>query len=161
VLNTLLTRLNPTTATRFRGRKAEEAFSLVELMIVVVIIGILAAIAIPVFGSQQAASHEAALKSDLVNISKRLQQETAIESLTYPAQIPTGVRISEGIVLEIVTTGGNLTEDEKGWRATDGWTYCLEGHANFSPEDVWSFDLLKGKLQHKACLAPDPEETEE
>ena len=49
-------------------RSARKGFTLIELLIVVVIIGILAAIAIPKFANTKTKAYTAAMKSDLRNL---------------------------------------------------------------------------------------------
>jgi prepilin-type N-terminal cleavage/methylation domain-containing protein len=57
--------------------RSQRGFTLIELLIVVVIIGILAAIAIPKFAATKGKAHFAAMKSDLHNLT------TAEESFFY------------------------------------------------------------------------------
>ena len=59
--------------TKMRKKLNQKGFTLIELMIVIAIIGILAAIAIPQFASYRQKSYNSASQSDLRNVKTHLE----------------------------------------------------------------------------------------
>jgi len=68
---------------KFRFKKNEKGFTLIELLIVVAIIGILAAIAIPQFAAYRKKAFNSAAVSDLKNAKTSLEAYYS-ENYEYP-----------------------------------------------------------------------------
>ena len=98
-------------------KKREGGFTLIELLIVIAIIGILAAIAIPQFNQYKARAYDTASKADLHNIylaCKAYWSDTGSDqscSETEAAGANYGFAPSPGVT---VSASGN----ETGWSAT-------------------------------------------
>jgi type IV pilus assembly protein PilA len=91
--------------------RSREGFTLIELLIVVVIIGILAAIAIPKFANTKEKAVVASMKSDLRNLAST-QEAYWVENRTYYGGVLPGAGIpfnpSPGVLVVMVsaTDGG-------------------------------------------------------
>ena len=93
-----------------KGNK--KGFTLIELLIVVVIIGILAAIAIPKFASTKDKAYVAAMKSDLRNLATYEEQYAADNSGAYFGGTATnpgtlqGFGPSQNVTVNVTYTAG-------------------------------------------------------
>ena len=99
-----------TTAVPYSGlptrHKRRRGFTLIELLIVVVIIGILAAIAIPKFSNTKQKAYIAAMKSDLRNLVTA-EESFFVDSTTYTTYDTTKIKFkpSTGVGTPVIVPG--------------------------------------------------------
>jgi prepilin-type N-terminal cleavage/methylation domain-containing protein len=110
-------------------RNDEKGFTLIELMIVIAIIGILAAIAIPQFAAYRARSFNAAALADLRNLATS-QEAYYADNMTYSADtgpIATGYGMSTSENVIISTAGTGTLYSITSYNSNGTKTYYLTG----------------------------------
>jgi prepilin-type N-terminal cleavage/methylation domain-containing protein len=114
----------------------EEGFTLIELMIVIAIIGILAAIAIPQFNAYRARSYNASANTDLRN-AITTQEAYFVDNDTYTLgvanlqQTAYGLVLSQGVWMTITaadTTSYSMwAYNDNAGPGTRAVTYSIDG----------------------------------
>lgn len=118
-------RLNSFSFSKSRRNSLAPAFTIVELLIVIVVISILATITIITYSGVTKQAHETSVKSDLDNVSKLLEIAKAVDG-SYPANLN---NVDNGQAFE-VSEGNGISYNPS---ATDD-AYCTEiGYPTGSP----------------------------
>lgn len=124
-------------------------FTLVEILIVVIILGVLAAIAIPQFSAASDDARTASLASDLQSVRDQLELYKFRHSGVYPDDVVTALTSSDGAFgpymmkfpsNPFVTTNANQVDTTTLGGGTCGWFYDKTTGV-FKPDDDAHGDL--------------------
>jgi prepilin-type N-terminal cleavage/methylation domain-containing protein len=159
----------------FYSKNKSEGFSLPEILVVVAIIGILAAIAVPVSMSQQSKAYEASIKSDLTSAAAVIENQL----INWRGAPPGDLNICHSSpVYPSATVAPTNTCNELEWKATlqsngnatspplqgkvspgvvvqgrissDG-SYCLDGSSTRSGTGEFHFDSGTSQVASGSC----------
>ena len=127
--------------------KKNSGFTIVELLVVIVVIGILTAVSVVGYGSWRKSVDSAAVKSDLVAASNAMESYKNFNN-GYPITIPTTVTASSSVTLTMYP-GGTAT------------SYCIDGASNGNSTIAFYIDSetsAKG-AQAGTCASSRPPST--
>lgn len=114
----------------FKKSKQVKGFTIIELIVVLVIIGLMATISVVSYGSWRQNLDSVNIKNDLFNLSTAMNSARNFDS-EYPDSVPSNFVATEGIIL----SGGSYD---------DGNSFCISGYNEADPTNIYHIDSSDG-----------------
>jgi len=137
------------------GRRSDQGFTLIELLVVMVIIGVLASVAIPVFLNQRAKAHDSATKADVSNFGKEVATYFVDDSAALVLSTPTAGQItltngSSYTTFARLTVGSTLPAAGASAHLDDPQNWCVALTDPKGSMKTYRYSQLNG-LEAGAC----------
>lgn len=116
----------------------KSGFTIVELLVVIVVIGILAAITIVAYGGIAQRARDTTLKSDLANAASMMKLDY-VDNGAFASVLPGGIKYSPGVGMSLSSTG-------------DINNFCINGQISSGGITTYMYyDSSQGTVQPGAC----------
>ena len=131
-----------------RRKNGEKGFTLVELLVVVIIIGILAAVAVPIYLNQRKSAWRSSVESDVKNASLALETVSTenngkIPDSVYKDGYVAGKQTLGDTKQEITISKDNTIDISKGSETN---TYVITGHNSNLGSEKCTYNSSTGSL---------------
>lgn len=113
-----------------KTKEKEHGFTLIEIVVTVVVLGIIAAIAVPMFMNQKKAGRESQLKADLITAAQNIEAARVEYGGKVPVDLPSNVKMTSGAL-----TAYSFPYDRQNFclkGTTSEFTYYVS-HTNTTP----------------------------